>query len=124
MVDKLDQMFAIREAFMSALRKKKADEYPAWPIDIADKQSQQHVRDMALRGVEEMFEAIQHLKNWKPHRDTEVQEFNHEEFVEEIVDAFNYFFSVMVLMGIDAEEFFHAYTQKDQVIHRRLKTGY
>jgi len=124
MSDKLNQMFVLREAFMSALRKKKADEYPAWPIDVGDKQSQQHVRDMALRGVEEMFEAVQHLKNWKPHRDTEVQEFNREEFVEEIVDAFNYFFSVMVLMGIDAEEFFNAYIEKDQVIHHRLKTGY
>ena len=109
---------------MSALRKKKADEYPSWPIDVSNKQSQQHVRDMALRGVEEMFEALQHLKNWKPHRDTEIQEFKHEEFVEEIVDAFNYFFSVMVLMGIDAEEFFNAYVHKDEVIHRRLKTGY
>tara|TARA_Y100000310_G_scaffold208719_1_gene209332 strand:+ start:1906 stop:2280 length:375 start_codon:yes stop_codon:yes gene_type:complete len=124
MSDKLNQMFVLREAFMSALRKKKADEYPAWPIDVGDKQSQQHVRDMALRGVEEMFEAVQHLKNWKPHRDTEVQEFNREEFVEEIVDAFNYFFSVMVLMGIDTEEFFNAYIEKDQVIHHRLKTGY
>jgi hypothetical protein len=124
MHDKLNQMFVLREAFMSALRKKKPDEYPVWPIDVADKQSQQHVRDMALRGVEEMFEAVQHLKNWKPHRDTEVQEFNREEFVEEIVDAFNYFFSVMVLMGIDAEEFFSAYGEKDQVIHHRLKTGY
>ena len=124
MHDKLNQMFVLREAFMSALRKKKSDEYPAWPIDVADKQSQQHVRDMALRGVEEMFEAVQHLKNWKPHRDTEVQEFNREEFVEEIVDAFNYFFSVMVLMGIDAEEFFSAYVEKDHIIHHRLKTGY
>ena len=124
MSDKLNQMFVLREAFMSALRKKKADEYPAWPIDVGDKQSQQHVRDMALRGVEEMFEAVQHLKNWKPHRDTEVQEFNREEFVEEIVDAFNYFFSVMGLMGTDTEEFFNAYIEKDQVIHHRLKTGY
>jgi hypothetical protein len=124
MQDKLDQMFVLREAFMNELRKKKADEYPAWPIDIADKQSQQHVRDMALRGVEEMFEAVQHLKNWKPHRDTEVQEFNQPEFLEEIVDAFNYFLSVMVLMGIDATEFFNAYAQKDQIIHQRIKTGY
>ena len=97
---------------------------PAWPIDVGNKRSQQHVRDMALRGVEEMFEALQHLKNWKPHRDTEVQEFHRDDFIEEVVDAFNYFLSVLVLMGISADEFFAAYVKKDKIIHDRLKTGY
>jgi hypothetical protein len=122
--DKLEQLFYLRQSFMHALKEKKPAEYPPWPIDIADKVSQQHTRDMALRGVEEMFEALQHLKNWKPHRDTEVREFNRQAFIEEIVDAFNYFLSVLVLMGISADEFFAAYVQKDKVIHDRLKTGY
>ena len=75
-MDKLDSMFERRLAFMRSLKERKPNEYPSWPIDLADKQSQQHVRDMALRGVEEMFEALQHLKNWKPHRDTEIKEFD------------------------------------------------
>jgi hypothetical protein len=124
MNDKLDKIFGLREAFMVALRNKKPSEYPTWPIDVGDKACQQHVRDMALRGVEEMFEALQHLKNWKPHRDTEVQEFNRDEFVEEVVDAFNYFLSVLVLMGIDADEFYDAYVKKDDIIHERVQTGY
>ena len=78
--DMLEEMFALREEFMCRIKGLKPDQYPQWPIDISDKTSQQHVRDMALRGVEEMFEALQHLKNWKPHRDTEVKEFNREEF--------------------------------------------
>ena len=71
-----------------------------------------------------MFEALGHLKNWKPHRNTEVREFNQEEFLEEIVDAFNYFFSLLVLTGVSAEDLFDAYVKKDSIIHERLRSGY
>ena len=122
--DMLEEMFSLREKFMSRLRDVSSSQYPPWPIDIADKACQQHVRDMALRGVEEMFEALQHLKNWKPHRNTEIKEFDREEFIEEIVDAFNYFFSVLVLMGVKPVELHNAYKKKDKIIHKRLKSGY
>lgn len=79
---------------------------------------------MALRGVEEMFEALQHLKNWKPHRVTEVKEFDHSEFVEEVVDAFNYFLSVLILTGVTSDDLYKMYCTKDDIIHGRLKTGY
>ena len=123
-MDKLEELFALRERFMVALREKKPNEYPSWPVNLSDKTDQQHVRDMALRGVEEMFEALQHLKNWKPHRDTQVQDFNKYEFLEEVVDAFNYFLSVLVLTGVSAENLYDAYLEKDSTIHKRLDTGY
>jgi hypothetical protein len=122
--NELAEIFRLREKFMRTLRTRKPAEYPTWPIDLSDKKNQQHVRDMALRGVEEMFEALQHLKNWKPHRDTELQEVDREEFLEEIVDAFNYFFSVLVLVGVNSDELFAAYRRKDEIIHSRLETGY
>jgi len=109
---------------MDRLSQKIPDSYPDWPIDLCNKKHQQHLRDMALRGVEEMFEALQHLKNWKPHRVTEVADFNKDEFLEEIVDAFNYFFSVLVLTGVSAEDLFDAYTKKDKKIHSRLDENY
>ena len=123
-IDKLDSMFELREIFMHAMKMRKPDEYPSWPIDLGDKRSQQHARDMALRGVEEMFEALQHLKNWKPHRMTEVKEFDRTEFIEEVVDAFNYFLSVLVLTGVSSAELYAAYKEKDAVIHERLREGY
>lgn len=122
--DKLDVMFSLRESFMKALKERNPNEYPTWPIDLSDKASQQHARDMALRGVEEMFEALQHLKNWKPHRVTQITEFDRDEFVEEVVDAFNYFFSVLVLTGVTSEELFKMYKKKDMIIRDRLNTGY
>ena len=123
-MDKLDEMFSLRENFMGKLRDKIPHSYPSWPLNLADKEDQQFCRDMALRGVEEMFEALQHLKNWKPHRKTEVRDFNREEFLEEIVDAFNYFFSIIILTGHSADELYNAYLKKDKVIHDRLDDDY
>tara|TARA_Y100000310_G_scaffold43367_1_gene40454 strand:- start:920 stop:1300 length:381 start_codon:yes stop_codon:yes gene_type:complete len=123
-VDKLEKMFELRQLFMRRIKELKPAEYPSWPIDIRNKKPQQHVRDMALRGVEEMFEALQHFKNWKPHRDAEIREFDRDAFLEEIVDAFNYFFSVLILTGISSEELFEAYEKKDEIIHQRLSNGY
>ena len=123
-MDKLQQMFEKRESFMRALKNKNPNISPDWPVDLTDKVAQQHLRDTALKGVEEMFEALQHLKNWKPHRNTEIKEFDREEFLEEVVDAFNYFLSLLVMTGVSADELFEAYSKKDDIIHKRLKTGY
>ena len=94
--DMLKEMFRLRQQFMSDMMASNPNIYPDWPVDLTEKSSQQVLRDTALKGVEEMFEALQHLKNWKPHKQTEVKEFNRDEFLEEVVDAFNYFFSLRV----------------------------
>ena len=123
MDDKLDTMFSLREAFMLALREKIPTD-PSYPLDLSDKKNQQYARDVALRGVEEMFEALQHLKNWKPHRTTENTEFDRDAFIEEMVDAFNYFFSLVILSGFTSDDLFEAYVKKDKIIHERLREGY
>jgi len=123
-MDKLDEMFRLRQSFMEAMKNAKPGIYPSWPVDISEKESQQLLRDTALKGVEEMFEALGHLKNWKPHRTTEITEFDRDEFLEEIVDAFNYFFSILVLTGVTSDELFNTYVKKDDIIHKRLQTGY
>ena len=102
----------------------KSGTYPKWPIDITTKESQQLIRDLVLKGVEEMFEALGHLKNWKPHRDTDNPEINQEEFLEEIVDAFNYFLSMLILVGVSPNDLYNAYVKKDKKIHDRLSQGY
>ena len=124
MSDRLKQIFDFREEFMQLIKVKYQDSYPTWPIDLSEKKSQAVIRETALKGVEEMFEALGHLKNWKPHRETEMKEFNREEFLEEVVDSFNYFFSLLVLMGVDCNEFFEAFIKKDLIIRERLKAGY
>lgn len=121
---RLQKMLELREKFMRDL----ADNRPAvlqqWPVDISTKQAQQVVRDTVLKGVEEMFESLSHVRGWKPHRLTEVNEFDRESFLEEYVDAFNYFLSVLVMLGITPEELFEAYVRKDKIIHERINRGY
>ena len=94
---KLKTMFDKRLDFINDMKENIPGAYPDFPLDMSKKESQQVCRDLALKGVEEMFEALQHLKNWKPHRQTDMPEINREEFLEEIVDAFNYFFSLNIL---------------------------
>ena len=124
MSDKLENMFSLREDFMKAMQETHPDIYPSWPVDVRKKRNQQVLRDTALKGVEEMFEALQHLKNWKPHKKTEASDFDRAEFLEEVVDAFNYFLSLLVLTGVSAEELYAAYAKKDKIIHDRLRNNY
>jgi len=123
--DKLDIIFNYREEFMRLIRDKFPDSYPeSWPIDLTKKESQKLLRQTALNGVEEMFEALGHLKNWKPHRKTDIPQVDREEFLEEIVDSFNYFFSLMILIGVDVDEFYEAFKKKDKIIRDRILDGY
>lgn len=123
-MDKLDQMFELRKAFMTALQKQVPDVYPEMPVDLTNKSTQQHLRDLALRGVEEVFEAVQELKNAKSHRQTEIRDFDRAAFKEEMVDSFNYFFSLLIIMGVTPDELFEAYVNKDGIIHDRIKSKY
>ena len=121
----LSKMFTLRTEFIEQMKKDRPGYYPTLPLDLSKKESQQFCRDLALRGVEEMFEALQHLKNWKPHRITEFSEApDKDEFLEEIVDALNYFFSLLIASGFDEDDLFEAYVKKHNIIIERLKEGY
>lgn len=118
-------MFKLRETFIDSMRETIDGSYPELPVDMAEKESQVICRDLALKGVEEMFEALQHLKNWKPHRQSNVEhDLNKDEFLEEIVDALNYFFSMIIVAGFDDKELWEAYLKKDVIIRERLRNGY
>ena len=121
----LKDMFDKRLSFIQMIKEMRPGSYPDYPLDMTKKESQQVCRDLALRGVEEMFEALQHLKNWKPHRLTVIDnDINKDEFLEEIVDALNYFFSMLIVVGFNDKDLHDAYVKKDSIIRERLKDGY
>ena len=122
--DKLEIMFNKRLDFINQMKDTIPGSYPEFPLDMSKKESQQVCRDLALKGVEEMFEALQHLKNWKPHRQTEMPEIDKDEFLEEIVDAFNYFFAMLIVTGFNEKDLFDAFLVKHNIIKERLKNGY
>ena len=72
----------------------------------------------------ELFEAVQELKNSKTHRMSEISEFDRDKFLEELVDAFKYFLEILIFVGVTPEEFFSAYKQKDEVLHKRIDENY
>lgn len=122
--DKLEEMFVLREKFMEAMRSSGRGYMVQWPLEISEKKSQQLVREITLKGIEELFEALSELKNWKSHKVTEEPTVDRDAFLEEMVDAINYFFAVLVLSGFSPQEFYEAYVKKDSVIHQRLKNNY
>ena len=125
MADRLKEIFRARESFMNLIRKHHDEVYKeSWPLDISKKSSQKVLRETALKGVEEMFEALGNLKNWKSHRVHEIPEVDKEEFLEEIIDAFNYFYSLMILSGFNEDDFYKAFVKKDQIIRDRLSNKY
>jgi len=123
---KLEIMFKKRLEYINEMKAAIKDSYPEFPLDMSKKESQQVCRDLALKGVEEMFEALQHLKNWKPHRQTDLstEVIDKDAFLEEIVDAFNYFFAMLIVTGFNENDLFDAFLMKDLVIRQRLKDGY
>ena len=119
-------MFDMRLDFIKEMKETIKGSYPDFPLDITQKDSQQVCRDLVLKGVEEMFEALQHLKNWKPHRQTDLssEAIDKDEFLEEIVDAFNYFFAMLIVTGFDESDLFDAFLIKHKKINDRLRNGY
>jgi hypothetical protein len=122
--DKLEQMFELREEFMQMLCTQIDGYYPQWPVDVSKKESQVLLRDVTLKGVEEIFEALQELKNAKVHRQTDLPHFDRDAFLEENVDALNYFFTTLKLVGVSPDELHTAYVKKHQKICKRLQEGY
>tara|TARA_R110000803_G_scaffold25416_1_gene60752 strand:+ start:6356 stop:6733 length:378 start_codon:yes stop_codon:yes gene_type:complete len=121
--DRLDCIFHLQEEFMKDLSDKK-EKLPEWPVDPSDKKAQQFIRDIIHRGTEEAFEALAHLKNWKPHKHTETKEFNRSEFLEEMVDDFTYKLEALILMGYNPQEFFDAFCDKNRKNLDRVNGDY
>jgi len=124
MSDRLKKMFELREEFMIAVNDY-AGTYPqGWPLDMTEKLAQQQIREVTLRGVEEIFEALQLLKNTKDHKLTDDPSIDRAHFLEEFVDAQNYFLSLLILAGYSVDDFYDMYVKKHNIILSRIKDKY
>ena len=83
MNDMLKGMFKLRKDFMNLIREKDEKSYPKWPVDVKKRENQQALRETTLRGVEELFEALQHLKNWKTHR-SDLNNFDFDKILQRL----------------------------------------
>lgn len=119
-----DRQDALMRRYHDKASKTKSEYFPMWPIDMSSKSDQRACREAGLKAVEELFEALREFRNWKPHRDTDVPEFDRDAFVEEIVDALHYIFEMLVLVGVDSATLYDAYLAKNAKNHMRLDNGY
>lgn len=120
--DRLACAWEDQQAFMSLLKERR--DFPAFPVDISSREGQRIVKTIAQDAMGELFEAIQHLKNAKLHRATELAEFDRAAFVEELVDAFKLLLEVALLVGVGLDEFWESYRGKTAKNTVRILGGY
>lgn len=98
--------------------------FPEFPVDLTTKDGQRTVKQYSYECADELHEARQLLKNSKPHRATEISEIDMDEYKSELVDALHYFFEIVILSGISADELYEAYMKKGEKNTNRIKNGY
>lgn len=80
------------------------------------------LREFAGYTVEELYEAVNHLKN-KPWKQTHV-ETDRDAFIEELADVWHFFIEFHILAGVDPLEVFTSYFRKALVNAHRQHVGY
>ena len=118
----LEQTFVQQHAFMKLLQRER--NFPAFPVDLTSKEGQTLCKQIAHDSMDELHEALQHLKNSKSHRATEIKDFDKSKFLEELSDHLHFFIELCIVANITFEELFSAYIQKGTINELRIKTGY
>lgn len=118
----LEMMWEQQREFMDLLRNKR--EFPEFPLDLNLKSSQVFCKQIVYEIMGELFEAVQELKNSKSHRLTEINEFDKEKLLEELVDSLHYFHELCILINITPQELYTAYLQKGECNIQRINNDY
>ena len=121
-VDRLTKVWNDQKAFMRLLVERR--DFPQFPVDLRTKEGQRLVKTIAQDAMGELYEAVQHLKNAKLHRATDVSDFDRAAFIEELVDALKLLLEVAILAGISLEEFFEVYEKKTALNTARIEGSY
>ena len=93
-----------------------------WPLNLDLRPSQQYIKDMTWRVVEELGEAMNCLKN-KPWKQTAMLT-DTDHFYEELADALHFFVELLILVGMGPEEVYDLYFRKSEVNLFRQRSKY
>lgn len=89
-----------------------------------------YCKEMMLWTIDEMGEALHELKyakHWSKKYDSWTDEETEErknKFKDEMVDSFHFFMNVLLASGMDADELFERYLEKNKINIERQNTGY
>ena len=122
--DILSTMFAQQEQHMAAYAGINEDAQLAPHLwgELDDRRTQAALREFASYTVEELYEAINHLKN-KPWKQTD-RPTDQAAFREELSDAWHFWIEFHILAGINPREVFEEYFRKTLINRQRQQTGY
>lgn len=120
--DPWSSMFVEQCKFMRLLES--ARSFHHHPVDVTSKAGQKVLKEAAHECMHELFEAIHLLRNSKPHRSTDVSNFDREGFLEELADALHYLIEVFIFAGLTPSDVHDAFMRKSTVNFCRIRNGY
>lgn len=118
----MSKLFEQQADFMRLLHSKGL--FQSFPVDITSKQGQKLCKDIAHDAMDELHEAIQHLRNSKQHRVTEIKEFDRDKYLEELVDHLHFFIELCIVSSVSAQDLCDAYIRKGEINVDRINAGY
>jgi dimeric dUTPase (all-alpha-NTP-PPase superfamily) len=97
-------------------------------ISGSEQLKQQYINQMLLACHEEVTEIMRETayKNpdFVPFGWKKGQQFNEENFKEEIIDLIHFVMSLAIVSGMDSDEIFDRYIKKNKKNHKRQEDGY
>lgn len=136
--DKLDRIFAAQRDLMLKYRpvaEKHHSNIFKTPVKYSDgvweggeynlhtREGNSVIKEMINAANQELAEAVQVMKSWKPWKQTEVQ-CDVEHWKEEMIDSFHFFVEALLLAGVTSEELYETYFKKKEVNDFRIKSQY
>jgi dimeric dUTPase (all-alpha-NTP-PPase superfamily) len=119
MMDRLEEMFLLQEA----LQQRHLD--GGLPHQLTGETRANYIRTMVLATTDELHEALRNTQ-WKPWSNRDVHWSLEEQnaYVDELIDAWHFFMNLLLVAGVNADEFFNGYLRKNNINHGRIDDGY
>lgn len=117
--DRLAAMMETQRAFQQ--RVASSTLYSTDPNYVGEGKRIDEFKDMLMALQDELHEALNEI-GWKPWADS--RHFNTEAVQGELVDAWCFLMSLMLLAGLDAPTLYRKYMAKMTVNHKRQDEGY
>lgn len=98
--------------------------------EMSEKEKSSYIKEMMLWTSDEMSEALHELKfakGWSKKYDSWTEDETAEKedkFKDEMVDAFHFFMNILIAAGMDANELYERYIEKNKINILRQETGY
>lgn len=86
-----------------------------------DMHTQEYINIMVLAAIDELMEALRETP-WKPWK--KQQQLHQDNFKEELVDVWHFLINLSLASGMDADELFSRFINKNRINHTRQKEGY